>query len=1268
MKHILSPDMSDLQSESVLFQAWKKTAAFVRSHNWYADTLELDWQALRLPDFLGEIRQRLQTVNWTTEPLRMVPAPKSQSWEVTNSDWQPAKGKEKKRPRAKIRPLAHVELADQVVCTAVMLCLADRVETIQGEPTRSAKTADDRKRLLSYGHRLFCDHDEQTGNLRHRWGSQKLYRVYSTDYQRFLARPDAVADAVHPPNGFETTIVNADLSRFYDRVRPELLAQRIARLRHGTEEEAFFTFASKLFDWRWHDARRASSYSKEAKVERFDRIALPQGLVASGFFSNVVLLPFDERLSQSFGNRIIADESTVLVDACRYVDDLRLVLHVPVGAKEEEIEVSVTKWLNDQLDSPQTHLIVERKKTKAVVRNRQARFSVPQSRTASRIQHELSGGFDVEQGVQLISAIEGFFHAQRHYSTDAEEPQPGFPTILRGISDMRDDTAARFAAGRFRRTFRSLRPLLESEALALGQQWEIDDDNAPPRIQFLISREQLDERAHIFANGLLEAWEGNPSQVRLLRIAVDMFPRKDFIERILSRLRPSWQIGNVRGERREVMAYCLAEIFRAGATETGIVTDEEVLPSSSDIEGYHDTLLAEAKLILETACAATSSPQRFPWYLLQQVLLYLAVRQATPASASQLSKLPGRANILRRYWSLCNFLSNDLAASVKDRARFHILIARCIGADQSTTSFLAANCEPRLLEAFADISPAFAESIWESVNVDRKHQLDAIATKLRLVKSRGSLSTDKVCVADVVTETVNIWHEEANLVVLASELLKARQKRPEGVLTPWRVYCALDEVNLGPVKNRVHRGTVSIESAVGGEQYFAPPDWCDSEDEKIRVEVGQVLRFLLTGSVEYLRPVLRTRASSSMPRYRPAISHWEQGRYGSFNGRAAFGPDWLPISTWVESLLVELLRWPGCGSLDSTLTVRQLRATLVERRRELLRQRGKATGTLFLEQEAPWPDKPPTEWQRPLRIGIVQSVVPSDDDFTTTDLQLNDNAIRRKHRLHLRTVLQGVRQMLRVRLTHPHGAGPRRPNVDWLIMPELAVHTDDVDSLLLPIVRDFRCIMLVGLVYHPRDARPNAPLINSALWLIPEWSRAHGLQIRRVEQGKAHLAPAEEKEFGALVTPFRPTQWIIRYRWHSNPARPPLLLSASICYDATDTALAADLRDRNDLYAVCALNTDVATFDNLAESLNYHIFQGVLVVNNGTYGGSSFFAPLKKDFRREILHFHGQPQAHIGFAEIEPIKVIGRPSGTPDDRPQGEWKNPPAGWHGPHSQ
>jgi hypothetical protein len=52
MKNFLFPTLKDLSDESVLFQAWKKTSAYIGSHNWYADTLELDWQSLRVPDLI----------------------------------------------------------------------------------------------------------------------------------------------------------------------------------------------------------------------------------------------------------------------------------------------------------------------------------------------------------------------------------------------------------------------------------------------------------------------------------------------------------------------------------------------------------------------------------------------------------------------------------------------------------------------------------------------------------------------------------------------------------------------------------------------------------------------------------------------------------------------------------------------------------------------------------------------------------------------------------------------------------------------------------------------------------------------------------------------------------------------------------------------------------------------------------------------------------------------------------------------------------------
>ena len=36
---ILEPNLSLMREEFVLIQAWKKTSNYIRSHNWYADTL-----------------------------------------------------------------------------------------------------------------------------------------------------------------------------------------------------------------------------------------------------------------------------------------------------------------------------------------------------------------------------------------------------------------------------------------------------------------------------------------------------------------------------------------------------------------------------------------------------------------------------------------------------------------------------------------------------------------------------------------------------------------------------------------------------------------------------------------------------------------------------------------------------------------------------------------------------------------------------------------------------------------------------------------------------------------------------------------------------------------------------------------------------------------------------------------------------------------------------------------------------------------------------
>ena len=239
----LEPSMELLRKEYVLVQAWKKTASYIRYHNWFSDTLALDRAAVNLPTFLGEIGERLQSSeSWQNDPLRIVPAPKSQRWRVREDVWEPVN---EGVPSVPLRPLAHVSLADQVVATALMLCLADRVETEQGDPRQSVHDQQVGRLVVSYGHRLFCD--TMGGKLRHRWGSAKLYRAYSHDYRTFLSRPEVVAKSNPVVEGKHVYVIHADLRQFYDRVRPEKLAKAIDQKVHRDDDDpAFFSLAASV--------------------------------------------------------------------------------------------------------------------------------------------------------------------------------------------------------------------------------------------------------------------------------------------------------------------------------------------------------------------------------------------------------------------------------------------------------------------------------------------------------------------------------------------------------------------------------------------------------------------------------------------------------------------------------------------------------------------------------------------------------------------------------------------------------------------------------------------------------------------------------------------------------------------------------------------------------------------------------------------------------------------------------------------------------------
>ena len=248
------------------------------------------------------------------------------------------------------------------------------------------------------------------------------------------------------------------------------------------------------------------------------------------------------------------------------------------------------------------------------------------------------------------------------------------------------------------------------------------------------------------------------------------------------------------------------------------------------------------------------------------------------------------------------------------------------------------------------------------------------------------------------------------------------------------------------------------------------------------------MRFILSRRPDFTTVVRQASWKEQVTVYRQVRSHWLQRIYGFFNGQEAFGDDWLPISDWMESFLLALLRWLGClmpsGFEWVNNSIDRAKEKIDERVEFLSGKRGSASGTLLMPMIAEWPARENNRYS--LRACVVQTVVPKEID--KADITFSNPEIRRSHQNHLSAALAAVRQMLKLRATHSKDNG----FLDWLILPELAVHPQDVERHIVPFARAHRTMVLAGLTYE--ELFEDEPLVNSALWIMPKWSKDHGWQ------------------------------------------------------------------------------------------------------------------------------------------------------------------------------
>jgi hypothetical protein len=928
----LRPVLEDLIRQEVLVQAWKKTVSHIRSHNWYADTLELDVSALRLPEFIAEIQNDLSTPNeWTPHALKMVPAPKSQEWAIKGDKWRPVKG----NPKAarNLRPLAHLSLRDQVVSTAVMLCLADAVETAQGDPQLDVRDQQNCKSVVSYGNRLFCDTDGT--RLLHRWGSSKLYRSYFQDYRTFLLRPEIVA-ATHKAGNenARVAVFQGDLKRFYDRVRPAMLHQTLKGFCPSPECAPFLDLLQQMMNWSWadgEDADMAATYAERGNILGFDEIALPQGLVAAGFLSNAVLAGFDGVLKSRIGSPIA--DGLILLDASRYVDDIRLVLQVDGDDPGEGVIQHATEWLNIALGSTADGLILNTDKTTLGFFGESRRTLIPQSARMARIQRAVSGGFDAAGGMEVLAEIESLFRAQDQFGEERTEVRVDWPFMV--VPDVRDETVARFGAGRFRSTFRSLRPLLEE----VGPPSLLPKDDDDPVLPTLVlSKQQLDDNARAFSVGLIERWLRDPSHVRLLRIALDIYPDAAFAEYVLDLL---WQfIGQSGGrkESRRVALYCLAELFRAGATETGLVEDEECLPSGCDVKQYRSCLLDHATKIVNYA---TAHPRSLPWYLTQQVLLFISTewpeQQALP-------KLP-KHSALSLYNRFLGFLF-EASATDEWNALFAALARRSYRPSTMPKLVLDNLKSSGEFDKLVEIDVGAAEAIRSGAR-SRFRRISSLSSR-RMGQSSGIRRSNihdgfESLGASAKGKSPNLRSERG---ILQLSVWWLEQIESDPTLVPSGYFPGDILIDASP------SATEKLGFRLSPRSYDAIPVALPSfieNDQAWRWSLSNLLLFALRGSASSvpLKSMQGLRAAG----YRPTASEWVAQFFGGYYGRDRMGDPSLPSTTWLEGFLLRLVSWPGLSresaeAQPSVIQISEALAICRDRLQTLEAETGESSGTL----------------------------------------------------------------------------------------------------------------------------------------------------------------------------------------------------------------------------------------------------------------------------------------------------------------------------------
>jgi len=1246
----LRPSESFITDDVILINAWKKSQQYIRSISWYVDYLDLDRSAVELEERINKLKKDLKNKEYTPKALDLIPAPKANKW-LFHSDpnsafeqniWRPEDFFKENKPSKilqPLRPLAQVCIDDQTLFTALMMLMASKVETMQGDPSLSYENAHNCN-LVNYGNRLHCTYIDSVA--KYSWGNSNVYSKFFKDYQQFLNRPKFFGrKAVRLKKDDEQIFeVQLDFSKFYDSIDRAKLVVKIKNIITSITLEkkvdpTINYILNQFKGWKWTaDSKKLykETCSNEVVPELKVGKGIPQGLVAGGFFANIYMLDFDYFISNLIGHSLDDDGDIILIDACRYVDDLRIILKVKKSYNNEDVILDIiNKKLRPIIDEMSLHF--QPNKTKIKIFNHKVDAV---STKLSDIQDKVSGPLTMSELDEQLGHLEGLVELSDNLIYDVNDNTKdnlnSLEKIDRTFIDLRKDSLLRFSANK-------IHTLLSQKRHLIAQEVNVNGDPIPGSWDYLQER---------MARKLLAKWATDPSLVLLLKKSLEMFPHASLLNPVLNNLNDLMALEKPK-DLVCLAEYCLCEILRHSATEIHS-KNKWAFPAHSDVVGYFDIL---SNFVLNMF----KDKKKIGSHLQEQILFYCLVINDSPLKiesenktfdlitqiingfrnindkmigydyltaiilANQFSK--NQAKVIRSINCFLEDLSNQENSSKISRKNSYL-------SSVVTEKSIMSLCKAILIEDY---------DLFESIYLSGKkqqlnwvHKIKDIIKYLSLESNIGFRGSLKVY-NNIEIPLLSVLRSEHNPFVHENAILKLIDSI-FNKLSDNELKLPID-ISRCNVKCSDWEGILRLEDSCSLSINLAfyemsdfhlhqAPEWV-TDIHKPFYYLGMFIRSCLLGKIDWsYTPKLENKNNG----YKGITTNLLKRQVGLINTPETFGGYMSCITGWLSSLIFYLLQWPGLDIKCDELNLKKgfvfsELGTIVSKR--IVEQR---KNYCHLADIPAYVEKVNLDWsndKKEMTIIMVQSLLPKVEDFEHYGPELNDVRYRAKHRRHIAAVAELI--LHNIAAMDSKNDNPKlKGKVDIIVWPELSISKEDID-ILQRLCDKTGAMVFSGMVFdHIVNGKD---FNNAALWLIPNKSGSGRRFIKRY-QGKWNMTISEK----GLITPWRPYQLFIELIHPLFPTKEGFKLTGSICYDATDIKLNADLKDKSHAYIISAMNKDISTFDNMVNALFYHMYQYVILVNSGEFGGSVAKAPYKESYDRLITHVHGVNQVSLSFFEM----------------------------------